>query len=321
MAEETKSPISAVKPPVASPLGVAKPPATSSTLKLKPVVRKPGAAGGGATALGAGIKLPVRPVVRAAEEVETQATAFVATPAPAAAAPKAEAATSLAQLKSVTQRLKDVTQEIPQQAILRKTGIIGDQAMTDAQKQASKARTSRISLSDAFGVAPVKEDAPMKTIRIKRPVDIAAPAAAKPAQAPVAAMPAPAAPEPESAPAAPVETSVTQRKTLKVSRPGAGRPTSKFGIKKPGVAPVHKPAEPAQADVADIPDIPDMDDAPTMATVVGMPPAELLKAAANQVPDVPKGLAAVSLIVQIAACLVMGALGWMLFQNTTATPF
>ena len=109
MAEETKSPISAVKPPVASPLGAVKAPAASSTLKLKPVVRKPGAAGGGAPALGAGIKLPVRPVVRAAEEAETQATASVAEPAPAAAAPKAEAA-------SAPEKAESPAQEAPAEA-------------------------------------------------------------------------------------------------------------------------------------------------------------------------------------------------------------
>ena len=101
-------------------------------------------------------------------------------------------------LKSVTQKLKGITQQIPAQAILHKTGIIADGAVSDAQKQAAKSKTARISLSDAMGVAPVKnEAAPMKTIKIKRPVDI--PGAAKPAD-PVSAV-EPAAEKTADAPA------------------------------------------------------------------------------------------------------------------------
>ena len=177
MAEETLSPISAAKPPVANPITPAGG-GEAATLKLKPVLRKP--TPGGAPALN----LPAKPVVRAPIEPPTTAPE----PKPAVAAPKA-----LDQLKSVTQKLKGVTQEIPQQAILRKTGIISDQAMTEAQKQASKARTARISLSDAIGAAPVKEAAPMKTIRIKRPVDIPGAAPAKPVAPVAAAAPAPSA--------------------------------------------------------------------------------------------------------------------------------
>ena len=284
MAEETVkpvslSPISAAKPPVSNPMDsvVSE---HAATLKLKPVIRKP-TLGGGAP-IAAGIKLPSAP-----KDV-----------APAAA-PEQPAA--MEQLKTVTQRLKGVTQQIPQQAILRKTGIISDQAMTDAQKQAAKARTARISLSDAMGVAPVKnEAAPMKTIRIKRPNDIPNPAASAPAK-PAAA--------PEPPPAAPVEeTTVTQRKTLKVARPGG-----KFGLKKPG-APASKEEPPATAaDVADVPDIADIPDMPAVAPAAAP--------SANTVPDVPVALGIVSLIVQIAACAAMGVLGWWLYQDTQVLPF
>ena len=287
MAEEKSSPISAVKPPVSNPL---KPAAAehASTLKLKPVIRKPTLGGGAAPGVGA--KLPVKPITRSGAE---EAPA----PAPAAPAPAAEAAPkAMDQLKSVTQRLKDVTQEIPQQAILRKTGIIGEQELTAAQKQAAKARTARISLSDAMGVAPVKEAAPMKTIRIKRPVDL-------PATAPAAAAPEPATLAPvDAAPTEPTEPAqnLTQRKTLKISRPGSMRPPSKLGIKKPG-APA--PAEPAaEGDVADIPDIPEM---PVNVPAFAPPSAPAAS-------DVPKGVSIVSLVVQVAACAVMGvALYWL----------
>ena len=162
---------------------------------------------------------------------------FGAPAAPAAdasASPSAASGNALEQLKSVTQKLKGVTQEIPQQAILRKTGIIADQDLSDAQKQASKSRTARISLSDALGVAPVQnEAAPIKTIRIKRPDSIAKGPATETDAAPAEGE------ETETAATAAGDssTSITQRKTLKISRPGAVRPAGKFGIKKPGAAP------------------------------------------------------------------------------------
>lgn len=286
MAEENLSPISAPNPPAANPLGPATA-AHASTLKLKPVIRKP--------TIG-GAKPGARPLIR------PPAAAKPAAPATAPSAPPA-----MEQLKSVTQKLKGVTQQIPQQAILHKTGIIADQAMTDEQKQASKSRTARISLSDALGVAPVQnEAAPMKTIRIKRPSDIKSPTA--PA-APSAPAPAPAAP---SAPAAKEEPTLTQRKTLKISRPGGGvRPAGKFGAKKPGVpAPA---AAPAAAD-AEVPDIPDIDDDKTLATVPAAVPA-VAAPPSNRIPDVPKGLAIFDLILQIAACVAIGFLAYLLYVD------
>ena len=300
MAEEKPSPITAAKPPVANPISPAG--GEGSTLKLKPVLRKP--VPGGAPALN----LPTKPVVRAPSPA----------PAPAAEVKSAsDVPKALDQLKSVTQKLKGVTQEIPQQAILRKTGIISDQAMTEAQKQASKARTARISLSDAIGAAPVKEAAPMKTIRIKRPVDIPGAALAKPA----APAPAPAAPAdvPEEAAAEP-STTLTQRKTLKVARPGGAKPTAKFSVKKPGSTAITKPSAPGAAlaegggDVADIADIPDM---PASNVVPAFAPAP----ASSGEKDVPVAVAVLSLIVQAAACVAIGALGYMLYTNTQTPMF
>lgn len=310
MAEETLSPISAAKPPVANPITPAGG-GEASTLKLKPVLRKP--TPGAAPALN----LPTKPVVRAPVNPPAPAPA-----APAAAAPKpiADVPKALDQLKSVTQKLKGVTQEIPQQAILRKTGIISDQAMTEAQKQASKARTARISLSDAIGAAPVKEAAPMKTIRIKRPVDIAGAAPAKPAMAPAAAEP-PTQTVAEAPTVAPAESgaTLTQRKTLKVARPGAGggKPAAKFSVKKPGSTAIAKPAAApggGDGEVSDIPDIPDM---PTTATNV---PAFSPAAPAGE-KDVPAVVSILSLVVQAAACVAVGALGYMLYTNTQTPLF
>ncbi len=296
MAEENASPISAAKPPVANPI-ISAPSTHAATLKLKPVIRKPTVGG---VAARPGIKLPT--AVKPAAPVE-----------PVPASTEAPAATSpMDQLRSATQKLKGLTQQIPQQAILHKTGIIAEQALTEAQKQASKSRTARISLSDAIGVAPVKnEAAPMKTIRIKRPVDMTPPS---PAAAPVAAPAVAPAAEPTPAPEAPApaaeEATVTQRKTLKIARPGGVRPTGKFGVKKP--AAVAAPAEAAgEGDGADIPDVQDI---PEMPAVAAMPTASVVPA--DAIPDVGKTCQFLGLIVQIASCVAMGFLAWKLYQVT-----
>ena len=295
MADDNVKPVAGSEPPPANP--IARP--RASTLKLKPVIRKPtiGATGMTKPAVRPGLKLPTQ-VPAAKSEA-------------AAASAEQQQGGAMEQLKSVTQKLKGVTQEIPQQAILRKTGIIADQDLTEAQKQASKSRTARISLSDALGVAPVQnEAAPIKTIRIKRPDAIAkpptaAPTAAAPAAEPVAetsAEPAAAAPSP----------TLTQRKTLKIARPGTVRPTGKFGIKKPGATATAAPAAaaPAEGDaVADIPDIPDMPatGAPAVPAAAPMP--------ANAVPSLSKGATITGIIFQIAACVVVGALAYYLYLD------
>ncbi len=302
MADDNLKPVAGSEPPPANP--IAKP--RASTLKLKPVIRKPtiGATGITKPAIRPGLKLP------------TQTAAAKSSPAEVSAE-KPQGGGAMEQLKSVTQKLKGVTQEIPQQAILRKTGIIADLDITEAQKQASKSRTARISLSDALGVAPVQnEAAPIKTIRIKRPDAIAKPATPAPA-APAAAAPAPAA-EPvaenpaEPAAAAPSPT-LTQRKTLKIARPGAVRPSGKFGIKKPGASAPAPAAAAAPAgeggDVADIPDIPDMPAAAPAA------PAAAAPMPANAVPSLSKGVTITGIIFQIAACVVVGALAYFLYLD------
>lgn len=295
MAEENVTPVAGKEPPPANPL--AKP--RASTLKLKPVIRKPTI---GATALG-------KPGIRPGMKLPTQPPAATSAPA-AAPAPEQQGGGAMEQLKSVTQKLKGVTQEIPQQAILRKTGIIADQDLTEAQKQASKSRTARISLSDALGVAPVQnEAAPIKTIRIKRPDSIAKPAPSAPAAAPAPAA-EPAAEQPSQHAAAAPSPTLTQRKTLKIARPGAVRPSGKFGIKKPGAAAA--PAAPAAegGDVADIPDIPDM---PAAALAAAAPAAAPVPA--NAVPSLSTGATITGIVFQLAACVVIGALGYFLLLD------
>ena len=331
MAEEVEmTPVAAAEPPkvnpLAKPMAPVKPPVATATglkpalkpgLKLptKPVIRKPGAT---VTAQ----PLP-KPIVGAPKPTVPAATVNAAKPA--AEKPLAEPPKPMEQLKAVTQKLKGITQEIPQQAILRKTGIIAETAMTDAQKEAAKHKTARISLSDAMGVAPVKnENAPMKTIRIKRPIDI-------PGATSTALKPQPKQEQATAAETPPVTTSesptvamptpgstITQRKTLKIARPGGGtvRPSGKFGIKRPGTQATTvagKPAEGAgsgaDGSVAEIADIPEM------------PMAPVPNAAAASAGNGPAWLWALSSVVQAAACVAMGALAWMLYQNSQIAYF
>jgi hypothetical protein len=328
MANENASPISAAKPPVSNPM--AESTSHAATLKLKPVIRKPGAnptvsalpkpvaavAPKAEEAAAAKSAEPVKPVaVDAGGVVKLPTVEMKAVDRNAEAPAPAEEQKPLEALKSVTQKLKGTTQQIPQQAILRKTGIIADSAMSEAQKQAAKSKTARISLSEAIGAAPVKnENAPMKTIRIKRPVEI--PSAAKAESAESVSAPAAA----DTAGSTDTAT-VTQRKTLKISRPGSGvvRPGGKFGVKRPApaaAAPTADTAAPAAeggpAAVADIADIPDM---PAVA------PLPAVDSAASNADDGPAWLVSLSTIVQVAACIAIGALAWFLFENTQIVYF
>ncbi len=299
--------------PGLSTSGLKLPPKPGATIITKPLIRKPGA-----TVVGKPLPKPIQkpvvpvdaqgvgklPTVEAKPVERTEAAASVETPKP------------LETLKTVTQKLKGVTQAIPQQAILHKTGIIAETAaQTDAQKEAAKHKTARISLSDAMGVAPVKSAAaPMKTIRIKRPVNLPGTSSTlKPEPRP--ATTAEGAPT-ESAPTS-AEPSLTQRKTLKISRPGATiRPTgAKFTIKKPGATPTSVPpssgaepsAAPTSGEVADIPDIPDM------------PPSAPVPTVAK---EAPAGIGTIiAIAVKLAATIAMGALVWYLYENAQLPTF
>ena len=191
--------------------------------------------------------------------------------------------------KKLTGSLKAVTGPIPAQAVLHKTGIIAEGLPSD--NQAAKSKTSRISLNDAMGVAPTRESAaPLKTIRLKRPTGLPA--------APAAAPAAPAAPAADSEPSA----SVTQKKTLKLHRPGGvavKRPT--IGISKPG-APAAAPA-PAADGVADLGEVAELD--PT-ATVTATQTNVFQQVRANRPAGVPKWLLTLSFISTLAAFIVFG---------------
>ena len=256
-------------PPKVAPFGASAPaPAAApsptagvSTIKLKPVIRKPHIH---------------KPVVGGSKPASPEAAAAV---------------------KKATQNLKAVTGPIPMQATLRKTGIIAEGILTPAQQQAAKSKTSRISLESAIGVAPVKETpAPMKTIRLRRPTDLkpGGPAPLVPPRPPVSdteVSPTPPAPASEGE-----EAGVTQKKTLKLHRPG-------IGIKRPTIG-----AAPA-ASGGDVPDMPVAD----MAPVGNLSP--IVDSDSGKSAGVSNVVAALSLITSIAALVVVGFLMWQLWQE------
>lgn len=104
----------------------------------------------------------------------------------------------------------------------------GPKPLSGAQAQAAKSKTSRISLDSAIGVAPMSpmgaaDKAEPKTIRLRRPSDLAvAPVATKSSTTPIrqtSRIPDATLPTAEGAPAE--RGTVTQKKTLKIRRPGA----------------------------------------------------------------------------------------------------
>lgn len=205
-----------------------------STIKLKPVIRKP---------------TIHKPVVGAR---------------PAPIAPAVAPATA----KKATQNLKSVTGPIPAQATLKKTGIIAEGIITPQQQQAAKSKTSRISLESAIGVAPAKEGpAPLKTIRLRRPTDLkptpmtlTPKAEETPAEAPT--MPT-AAPEPVAD-----EASVTQKRTLRLPRSGG------IGIKPPTLglgSPAGADVSDMGGDVPDLGAVPAFDAVVPRAEGLGVP--------------------------------------------------
>lgn len=120
-------------------------------------------------------------------------------------------------------------------------------ALTPVQPPITKSKTSRITLDTALNTAPSmpQHAEPPKTIRLKRPTDMAPSAAPqvtiKPPTTNIAIPPPPApegAPSPiklatpnAEAPAA-EEPSPTRRKTIKVKRPGSGSSDHKIALDK-----------------------------------------------------------------------------------------
>ena len=309
-----------VEPPKVTPSAAVA--AAAPTVKLKPVIRKP---------------LIRKPVIGGAKPV----TLKPATGTPPAPAAVPEAAAPAAEAPKPAPAVKPVTGPIPAQAILHKTGIIAEGILTPAQAQAAKTKTSRISLESAIGVAPtMKSAAPMKTIKLRRPTDIPpAPGAVKVAPAlnpapPPAPTPEPAAPaavdtaaktvvvsepdEPETLPTIvtkPLEkpATVTQKKTLKLQRPGFKRPTVS-GLRRPGetaAAPTAVTGEtPPSGDVADIPMVADIPDIKPLSPIEAADEDD-----SGKVAGAPAWLNVMTCLTGLAALAVLGFCTWTLFRE------
>jgi len=266
-------------------------PSTPSTIRLKPVIRKPM------------IRKPM---------------------APAARPPAAPVA------KTATANLKSVTGPIPAQAVLKKTGIVAEGILTPAQAQAAKSKTSRISLESAIGVAPAKEaPAPLKTIRLRRPADLKPGGASpispvgttkvhkpddlKPSAAesektePTVPTLTPVSPD-EASTEAPTETDagVTQKKTLKLRRPGATIKKPTLGVKRP-TADAEGDGEIKDIPPADIGDVPELK--PLTAADLASAPVKETSA------GVPNWVMTISLVTTIAALAVIGFVTFLLVQE------
>lgn len=219
MDEQTQPTIPPKATPMAAP-GAPRP----ITVRLKPIAPPPAATASGAAS-------PLSPIVPASSD-------------------------------AATVRLRPVTLSPSTTAQILPGGVSSSPSQVAATIQAAKSKTSRISLDSAIGVPtsiPIasSDNAAPKTIRLKRPTDLATPGASstspiipsnfKSVTSPIipppavrsASMTAPiktAAPNvrqtsripdsviPTEAPAAPAtadSTTVTQKKTLKIRRPGS----------------------------------------------------------------------------------------------------
>lgn len=310
-------------PPKVDLSAVASAPA-ASTVKLKPIIRRP---------------VIRKPVIGGAKPVVLKPASGVP-PAPAAV-PEAAAEVKKTEPAAAVKPLQDA---MPAQAILHKTGIIAEGILTPAQAQAAKTKTSRISLESAIGVAPtIKSGVPMKTIKLRRLTDIPpAPGAVKieagkpasavsplssastPEEAPASATPAPASAESvkadvESVAEQPLEkpATMTQKKTLKLHRPGFKRPTVS-GLKRPGASAVSTESKPASdSEVADLAgDVPEL--SPEIADIKPMPSvADLPDDSTGTVAGVPSWLNISTILAGVAALVVMSLCTWTLFREAT----
>ena len=306
-------------PPKVDLSAVASAPA-ASTVKLKPIIRRP---------------VIRKPVIGGAKPVVLKPASGVP-PAPAAV-PEAAAEVKKSEPAAAVKPVQDA---MPAQAILHKTGIIAEGILTPAQAQAAKTKTSRISLESAIGVAPtLKSGAPMKTIKLRRLTDIPpAPGAVKIEAGKPASAVSPLAPAEAPAPATPVSASaesvkadvesvaeqplekpatMTQKKTLKLHRPGFKRPTVS-GLKRPGASAVSTESKPASdSEVADLAgDVPEL--SPEIADIKPMPSvADLPDDSTGTVAGVPSWLNISTILAGVAALVVMSLCTWTLFREAT----
>ncbi|MDX9866877.1 MAG: hypothetical protein RBT78_03025 [Kiritimatiellia bacterium] len=241
MAEQDQAPQGAIPPkvtpftkpnpetPAVTPAGAPRP----ITVRLKPVA--PAAAPQAAVpAVGIPTAPPANPRATSRVPVTEAVLPGAAAPQNAEEAPTLGTAATVRPLASAsaTVRLRPVTPSPLQPQPPPTPGAHplpnGPKPPSSAQVQAAKSKTSRISLDSAIGVAPMTpmgaDKAEPKTIRLKRPADLVPPAASGPKRSttPIrqtSRIPDSALPNAADGKAEPV--SPTQKKTLKIKRPGA----------------------------------------------------------------------------------------------------
>ena len=108
-------------------------------------------------------------------------------------------------------------------------------------------------------------------------------------------------------------TTVTQKKTLKLQRPGFKRPTVS-GLRRPGEASAAAPAPTGEnlpsGDVADIPPIADIPDLKPLPPVVAADEDE-----SGKVSGAPTWLNVMTCLTGLAALVVLGFCTWTLFRE------
>ena len=225
------SPITPHNPTVA-PAAPGAPRPITIKIRRPPVIKKPGEAAPVTTPAAPAAPVPLKPVAAAPAASPLKPVAPVSA-APSPLKPVAPVSAAPSPLKPVTPvsaevegaptiRLRPVKAPIPT-AVHPVPGsnplAPGPKPPSAAQIQASKSKTSRIALDTVIGVAPVEPEAAPKTIRLKRPSDIGAAPAHKPVSKSATAPIRQTSRIPESALSTETAT-VTQKKTLKIKRPG-----------------------------------------------------------------------------------------------------
>lgn len=212
------SPISKVEGAAVTPAGAPRP----ISVRLKPVA----AATTPAPSPKATSRVPVPDLAKAKDAVAAPRPVTVrlrpltpakpATPAAPVAAPAAPAAPTKAggSTQTIAQVEFSATAPIAPVAAITPKPEAGETAEPSAaQVQAAKSKTSRITLDAAIGAPALAGDAP-KTIRLKRPSDLSAASSPQAAARKTSRIP-------ESAlPGGDESAAVTQKKTLKIKRPG-----------------------------------------------------------------------------------------------------
>lgn len=233
--------------------------------KVSPFAKPEGAAVPASPGAPRPITVRLKPVEPAAAAAPNPSVPAVGIPSPAAANPRATARVPVpeavasaapAAIRPVTVRLRPVAPVAAPPAMTHTPGSTqpiskvdvpaavsplqpqsppapgshpipeGPKPPSVAQVQAAKSKTSRISLDSAIGVAPMgaEKEGP-KTIRLKRPSDLATPSATPAVQktSPASARQTSRIPDsalPSAEAVSSDKASVTQKKTLKIKRPG-----------------------------------------------------------------------------------------------------